>query len=73
MKESNLIEFKERFVSDLNKEVIDLINKKGEIIRSDNENLLNISSATATRILTKMVESGQINLSGSARSIKYFL
>ena len=49
MKESNLIEFKEMFVSDLNKEVIDLINKKGEIIRSDNENLLNISSATANR------------------------
>ena len=43
MKESNLIEFKEMFVSDLNKEVIDLINKKGEIIRSE-MHLLKVSN-----------------------------
>lgn len=54
-------------------EIIALINKKGEIVRSDVESLLNISSATATRLLTKMVKSGQIKRVGSARSVKYFL
>lgn len=54
-------------------EIIDLIKQKGEIVRNDVEKLLNVSSATATRILTKMVESGQIKRSGSARSIKYRL
>ena len=54
-------------------EIIDLIKQKGEIVRNDVEKLLNVSSATATRILTKMVESGQIKRSGSARSIKYSL
>ena len=54
-------------------EIIDLIKQKGEIVQNDVEKLLNASSATATRILTKMVESGQIKRSGSARSIKYSL
>ena len=51
----------------------DLIKKKGEIVRSDVEELLNVSPATATRLLTKMVENGQIKRVGSARSIKYKL
>ena len=54
-------------------EIIDLIKQKGEIVRSDVEKLLNVSSATATRLLTKMVDNGQIKRSGSARSIKYSL
>ena len=53
--------------------IIDLIKQKGEIVRSDVEKLLNISSATATRLLTKLVECKQIKRSGSARSIKYTL
>ena len=53
--------------------VIALIKEKGEIVRGDIENLLNVSQATATRLLTKMVENGQIKRIGSARSIKYKL
>jgi ATP-dependent DNA helicase RecG len=54
-------------------EIIALIKKKGEIVRSDVEELLNVSPATATRLLTKMVENGKIKRVGSARSIKYKL
>mgnify|MGYP002509472919 CR=1 FL=1 len=54
-------------------EIIALIKGKGEIVRSDVEELLNVSPATATRLLTKMVEDGQIKRIGSARSIKYKL
>lgn len=54
-------------------EVLTLIKEKGEIVRGDVEELLNVSSATATRLLTKMVEDGQIKRSGSARAIKYSL
>lgn len=54
-------------------EIVALIKEKGEIVRGDIENLLNVSQATATRLLTKMVENGQIKRTGSARSIKYKL
>ena len=54
-------------------EIIALIREKGEIVRSDVEELLNVSPATATRLLTKMVEDGQIERSGSARAVKYSL
>lgn len=54
-------------------EIIALIKEKGEIVRRDVEKLLNASPATATRLLTKMVETGQIKRSGSARNIKYIL
>ena len=54
-------------------EVIALIKQKGEIVRNDVEELLNVSPATATRLLTKMVENGQIKRSGSARNVKYTL
>ena len=53
--------------------IIELIKGKGAIVRSDVEILLNISQATATRLLAKMVENGQIKRSGSARSVKYIL
>lgn len=52
-------------------EIVALIKEKGEIVRSDVEELLNVSPATATRLLTKMVESKQIKRYGSARNIKY--
>ena len=54
-------------------EVIALIKQKGEIVRNDVEELLNVSPATATRLLTMMVENGQIKRLGSARSVKYIL
>ena len=54
-------------------EIIALIKRKGEIVRNDVEELLNVSPATATRLLTKMVENGQIKRSGSARNVKYTL
>ena len=52
-------------------EIIALIKNKGEIVRSDVEELLNVSPATATRLLAKMVETKQIKRYGSARNIKY--
>lgn len=54
-------------------EIIAMLKEKGEIVRGDVEKRLNVSQATATRILTHMVESGKIKRSGSARSIKYTL
>ena len=53
--------------------IIALIKRKGEIVRNDVEELLSVSPATATRLLTKMVENGQISRLGSARSVKYTL
>lgn len=54
-------------------EIIAMLKEKGEIVRGDVEKRLNVSQATATRILTHMVESGKIKRFGSARSIKYTL
>ena len=43
----------------------------GEIVRRDVEKLLNVSSATATRILSKMVDAGKLKRVGDARNVKY--
>ena len=51
--------------------VLDIIDKKGQIGRSDVEKILNVSTPTATRILTDMVQKGLIKRIGSARNIKY--
>ena len=53
--------------------ILDLIRKKGEIGRAEVEKLLNISTPTANRILTNMVQTGKIKRNGSARNIKYSL
>lgn len=53
--------------------ILDLIRKKGEIGRAEVEKLLNISTPTANRILTNMVQTGKIKRTGSARNIKYSL
>lgn len=53
--------------------ILDLIRKKGEIGRAEVEKLLNISTPTANRILTNMVQAGKIKRTGSARNIKYSL
>lgn len=60
-------------VNDRDDEIIALIKQKGEIVRGDVENLLNVSQATAARILKGMVECGKIKRSGIARSVKYTL
>ena len=51
----------------VNKFVVDY----DEIVRRDVEKLLNVSPATATRILTKMVEAGKLKRVGDARNVKY--
>ena len=53
--------------------ILDLIRKKGKIGRAEVEKLLNISTPTANRILTNMVQTGKIKRTGSARNIKYSL
>lgn len=53
--------------------VLELIDKNGEIGRSDVEKILNVSTPTATRILTNMVQKGLIKRIGSARNIRYIL
>lgn len=53
--------------------IIKLIEEKEEITRSDVENLLKVSSSTATRTLTKMVEEEKIKRIGRAQSIKYII
>lgn len=53
--------------------ILDLIRKKSEIGRAEVEKLLNISTPTANRILTNMVQTGKIKRNGSARNIKYSL
>lgn len=53
--------------------ILDLIRKKGEIGRAEVEKLLNVSTPTANRILTNMVQTGKIKRTGSARNIKYSL
>lgn len=51
----------------VNKFVVD----HDEIVRRDVEKLLNVSPATATRILTKMVEAGKLKRVGDVRNVKY--
>lgn len=51
--------------------VLKFIVEHGEIVRRDVERLFNVSSATATRILSKMVEAGKLKRVGDARNVKY--
>lgn len=53
--------------------ILDLIRQKGEIGRSDVEKKLNVSTPTATRILTNMTQKCLIKRIGSARNIRYIL
>ena len=53
--------------------VLDLIRQRGEIGRSDAEKILNVSTPTATRILTGMAQKGLIKRIGSARNTRYTL
>ncbi|MBR1867854.1 MAG: putative DNA binding domain-containing protein [Clostridia bacterium] len=53
--------------------VLDLIGEKGEIVRGDVEKALNVSSATATRVLGSMLKEGKIKRIGQAFNVKYIL
>ncbi len=53
------------------KEVEKHVDKNGATTRKDVEKMLNISPATATRLLTKMVANNKLKRVGGARNIKY--
>lgn len=57
--------------SDREAAVYKFVAENGKIVRKDVEKLLGVSPATATRILTKMVEAGKLKRVGDARNIKY--
>ena len=57
--------------SDREAAVYKFVADHGEIVRRDVEKMLNVSPATATRILTKMVEAGKLKRIGDARNVKY--
>lgn len=66
-------EKKESASIDKEEAIIAFLKEKGQIVRKDVEDLLSVSAPTATRLLTKMVESGIINRIGSAKNIKYVI
>lgn len=51
--------------------ILDSIEKKGYIVRSDVDRLLSISQTTASRILKRMVTNGLVYQDGSGRKTKY--
>ena len=51
--------------------ILDLIRSNGHIVRSDVEQLLDVSRATANRILKRMVAEGLIYQDGNGRKTKY--
>ena len=53
------------------KQILDFINKQEVIVRSDVDQLLNISQSTSNRILRQMVNKGLIYQEGRRRSSKY--
>ena len=57
--------------ADREAEIQKFVAKHGEIVRRDVEKLFNVSPATATRILSKMVEAGKLKRVGDARNVKY--
>ena len=53
------------------KQILDFIGSQGYIVRSDVERLLEVSQATANRILKRMVAEGLICQDGNGRKTKY--
>ena len=53
--------------------VFSFVQKHGAITRAEVEELLGISASTASRLIKKLVRSGQLLQNGRARSIKYTL
>lgn len=53
------------------KRILDFIGSHGHIVRSDVDRLLEVSQATANRILKRMVAEGLIYQDGNGRKTKY--
>ena len=53
------------------KRILDFIGSNGHIVRSDVDHLLEVSQATANRILKRMVAEGLIYQDGNGRKTKY--
>lgn len=53
------------------KQILDFIGSHGHIVRSDVDRLLDVSQATANRILKRMVAEGLIYQDGNGRKTKY--
>lgn len=53
--------------------ILELAGSRGEIMRSDVEELLGVSASTASRILRRMVKNNTLEQRGKARSTKYTL
>ncbi len=51
--------------------IMELARKKGEIQNDDVEKLLHVSDATATNYLKKLVDRGELKVSGFKKSTKY--
>ena len=51
--------------------IMDLLNKRGTVTRKDVEQLLDVSQATAARILKKMTLSGVLSSMGNGKNMKY--
>jgi ATP-dependent DNA helicase RecG len=51
--------------------ILDLIAKNGHVVRSDVDQLLDVSQTTASRILKRMVVGGLIYQDGSGKKTKY--
>lgn len=51
--------------------ILDFIDSHGHIVRSDVDRLLEVSQATANRILKRMVAEGLIYQDGNGRKTKY--
>ena len=51
--------------------IMDLIAQNGYVVRSDVDQLLDVSQTTASRILKRMVTDGLIYQDGSGRKTKY--
>ena len=57
--------------ADREAEIEKIVAERGEIVRRDVEKMFNVSSATATRILAKMVDEDKLKRVGDARNVKY--
>ena len=51
--------------------ILDLIVQNGHVVRSDVDQLLDVSQTTSSRILKRMVAEGLIYQDGSGRKTKY--
>ena len=57
--------------ADREAEIEKIVAERGEIVRRDVEKMFNVSPATATRILAKMVDEDKLKRVGDARNVKY--